>query len=300
MSDYKAGIESESVTPQEGRIHQEDMENHHSHLNSNNRGDALQRLRTAGSVTMSPELFEKLYLAPQNSVKGDLRRTFGNPTPICLAGFLLAATPLSMVLLGWQGAGGLGAANVGSYVFLGGVLEIVGAVLEWVLGNTFPALVFSTFGGFWLTFASVMIPNFGAYAMYSTDSSDPAQGLTQPAFFATFSFFLVAMALLCCVYCVASLRTNVVFFLIFLTLIPTFGCLSASFFDAAHGRAATALTLQHAGAALLLLVSLLGWYIFLALVFLAVDFPLSLPLGDLSTVIKGAGDRARAKQAGDV
>lgn len=57
--------------------------------------------------------------------------------------------------------------------------------------------------------------------MYSTDSSDPAQGLTQPAFFATFSFFLVAMALLCCVYCVASLRTNVVFFLIFLTLIPT-------------------------------------------------------------------------------
>ena len=76
-------------------------------------------------------------------------------------------------------------------------------------------------------------------------------------------------------------------------------CLSASFFDLAHGRAARALTLQHAGAGMLFAVSLMGWYIFLALVFLAVDFPVSLPLGDLSTVVKGAGDRARARRAED-
>jgi hypothetical protein len=31
---------------------------------------------------MSPELFEKLYLSPMNKVKGDLRQTFGNPTPM--------------------------------------------------------------------------------------------------------------------------------------------------------------------------------------------------------------------------
>lgn len=113
MSDFKPGESgSESVTPEGGRIHHTDHVDHgHRH------DDALHRLRTAGSVTMSPELFEQLYLAPQTSVKGDLRRTFGNPTPICLGGFLLAATPLSMVLLGWQGAGGLGAANV--YVHYG-------------------------------------------------------------------------------------------------------------------------------------------------------------------------------------
>jgi hypothetical protein len=43
---------------------------------------ALQRIRTAGSITISPELFEKLYLSPENRVRGDLRKTFGNPTPM--------------------------------------------------------------------------------------------------------------------------------------------------------------------------------------------------------------------------
>ena len=44
--------------------------------------NALRRIRTAGSISISPELFEKLYLSPENRVKGDLRKTFGNPTPL--------------------------------------------------------------------------------------------------------------------------------------------------------------------------------------------------------------------------
>jgi uncharacterized protein len=44
--------------------------------------EVLQRIRTAGSVSLSPELFEKLYLSPPNNVKGELRKTFGNPTPL--------------------------------------------------------------------------------------------------------------------------------------------------------------------------------------------------------------------------
>jgi uncharacterized protein len=46
------------------------------------RSEMLQRLRSAASVNMSPELFEKLYLTPQNNVKGELRKTFANPTPM--------------------------------------------------------------------------------------------------------------------------------------------------------------------------------------------------------------------------
>jgi hypothetical protein len=33
-------------------------------------------------MTIPPELFEQLYLSPKNRVKGDLRQTVGNPTPI--------------------------------------------------------------------------------------------------------------------------------------------------------------------------------------------------------------------------
>jgi hypothetical protein len=42
----------------------------------------IQRTPTAGSVVMTSELFQKLYLSPQNQVKGELRRTFANPTPV--------------------------------------------------------------------------------------------------------------------------------------------------------------------------------------------------------------------------
>ncbi len=45
-------------------------------------GNALRKIKTAGSITISPELFEKLYLSPENRVKGELRKTFGNPTPL--------------------------------------------------------------------------------------------------------------------------------------------------------------------------------------------------------------------------
>ena len=44
--------------------------------------EALRRVRTAGSISISPELFEKMYLSPQNQVKGDLRKIVGNPTPL--------------------------------------------------------------------------------------------------------------------------------------------------------------------------------------------------------------------------
>lgn len=49
---------------------------------SEDRDHALEKIRTAGSISISPELFEKIYLSPQNKVHGDIRRTFGNPTPV--------------------------------------------------------------------------------------------------------------------------------------------------------------------------------------------------------------------------
>lgn len=55
----------------------------HTHLDSSHDADtALKRIQTSGSISISPELFEKIYLGPQNKVAGDLRKTFGNPTPV--------------------------------------------------------------------------------------------------------------------------------------------------------------------------------------------------------------------------
>ncbi|KAH7121569.1 GPR1/FUN34/yaaH family-domain-containing protein [Dactylonectria macrodidyma] len=261
-----------------------------SKVQNEHRDEMLDRIQTAASISLSPELFEQLYLSPQNQVKGQLRQTLGNPTPV---GFLLCTTPASMALLEWQGAGGFGAgANVGSYFYLGGLFLVLGGIGEWILGNTFPATVFCLFGGFWLTFGATIVPGYNAYGLYSK-TGEVADGLSEQQFYATFSFFLVAMTILCAVFMVASIRTNALLFTIFLLLVPTFSCLSASFFAVSHDHAAAAQTFQHVGAGLLLGVSILGWYIFLAMILLSVDFPYILPLGDLSTVIPGRADRTR-------
>lgn len=56
---------------------------YHQHLDHNTEPDlALRQIQTAGSISISPELFEKMYLSPPNKVKGELRKTFGNPTPL--------------------------------------------------------------------------------------------------------------------------------------------------------------------------------------------------------------------------
>ena len=80
----QAPLEKDFSNHQNGNFTNGNNGDNSYHLNdaNMNHGEALQRIRTAGSISISPELFEKLYLSPQNAVKGDLRKTFGNPTPV--------------------------------------------------------------------------------------------------------------------------------------------------------------------------------------------------------------------------
>jgi succinate-acetate transporter protein len=63
-----------------------------------------------------------------------------------LLGFLIAVGALAPALMGWRGAGGGGAANIGVFYFFGGVLQIIGAIFEWIVGNTYIYVVFGSFG----------------------------------------------------------------------------------------------------------------------------------------------------------
>ncbi|KAF2763074.1 GPR1/FUN34/YaaH-class plasma membrane protein [Pseudovirgaria hyperparasitica] len=272
----------------------------HQHLGSNEQADnALQRIRTAGSISISPELFEKIYLSPQNRVAGDLRKTFANPTPLCLIGFLLALFPLSFALLGWRGAGGLGAATVGTYWFAGGLLMILGAVGEFILGNTFPFIVFGSFGSFWLIFGATLTPYFnaiGAFNVPASGDSPEVSGIENPVFNHSFGYFTLSMGLMCFFYLICALRTNVVFVLIFLLLIPAFGLLTGVFLETPQGNPDMIHNMTVAAGALAFVVCLLGWYLFFGIMLASVDFPLALPVGDLSTMIKPLSSKQKVSE----
>ncbi|MCJ1297862.1 hypothetical protein MMC08_000650 [Hypocenomyce scalaris] len=264
----------------------------HAHLDHNNHDpdSALRKIRTAGSITITPELFEKIYLSPQNNVKGDLRRTFGNPTPVALLGFLLALSPLSCDLMGWRGAGQTGLASIGPMYFMGGLLMMVGGVLEFVLGNTFPFVVFTSFGGFWLSLATTLNATYGAQS-------------TSAAFPQSFAYFFIFMGLLCLIYLIASFRTNLCFVLIFSTLVIAFCLLAAAYWYMAKETATPAdmtkaLKCEIAAGAFLFVTCMSGWWIFFAQMLASVDFPFQVPVFDISHLIK-PGSAKVSEEKGD-
>ena len=68
------------------QVHKMNGQNHHpGDIKSiEEAGDVIHHTRTAQSVNIPAEVFEKLYLSPKTHVKGQLRKTFGNPTPVCV------------------------------------------------------------------------------------------------------------------------------------------------------------------------------------------------------------------------
>ncbi|KAI9804503.1 MAG: hypothetical protein M1825_001402 [Sarcosagium campestre] len=257
---------------------------------------ASRRIKTATSDTISPATYEKVYLSPETAVKGDLRKTFANPTPLALLGFLLSLSPLACDLMGWRGAGGHGIASIGAYYFMGGLLMFLGGVLEFILGNTFSFVVFCSFGGFWFSLGATLQPSFNAYGYYSPDKNNPSAGLDNPTFLASLGFYMLFMAILSFIYMICALRTNIVFVMIFFGLFSTFAFLTATYWQIADGAAAAGARLQIASGVFSLLAVLPGWYIFIAQMLESLDFPFSLPVGDLSTLIKSASERKHARE----
>ena len=93
------------------------------------------------------------------------------------------------------------------------------------------------------------------------------------------------MGVLCLIYMICSLRTNIVFFGIFATLVPGFGCLAGAFWQTALGNVAIATKLQIAAGALTFITDMLGWWIFFAILLASLDFPFQLP-GKSSLVVE--------------
>ena len=161
---------------------------------------------------------------------------------------------------------------------------LLGGFLEFLLGNTFSFVVFSSFAAYWMVYGATLTSQFDSFTTYASTDKTAGTGAESPVFQAAFGFFLVFMGVLCLVYLVCSIRTNLVFFTIFLVLVPSFGCFAAAFWWNANGNFGYCLTLLKVGGAGFFVVALLGWYLFIVQVTAAVDLAV-LPVGDLRSVV---------------
>ncbi|PMD32070.1 hypothetical protein L207DRAFT_406112, partial [Hyaloscypha variabilis F] len=243
-------------------------------------GNDLKRTNTFLSIT--PEMFEKLYLSPKTQTRGDLRQTFGNPTPVAVLGFCVALTPASVELMGWRGAGGF-SATIGANYSFGGLLLILSGVAEFLLGNTFPSVVFMGYGAHFLTTATTFTPFYAAISAYNTNGSQ----VQSATFLATFGFYTISMALLSLVFLICSFRTNAVFVVVFTSAALGFILFSCGAWNLALGNVEIGSKLLVGTGGCFFAASMAGWYLLFAIMLASVDMPFAVPVFDLSTIIKG-------------
>lgn len=232
------------------------------------------------SVTLTQQQFEELYLQPGVKSRNQLGlvKTFGNPTALGIVSFLLTFTPTSCCLMGWRGATANSLlALIGPYYFMGGMALYVAGLLEFFIGNTFPALVFSSFGTFWLTLGSYIDPRIGVQQALLT-----GEGGSAAQYYVPWGFYLIFWAIYVFFLTFAAFRTNVVLVWILLFVALAFATLGAAYLSFGDGAMSTATRLVTAAGACGFTACMGGFYILLHLCLASTDFPFNIPLFDLS------------------
>ena len=83
-----------------------------------------------------------------------IKDTTANPAPLGLLAF-----GMTTVLLNLHNAGffELGSVVLGMGIFYGGLAQVIAGIMEWKKNNTFGTTAFTSYGMFWLTFATVVV-----------------------------------------------------------------------------------------------------------------------------------------------
>ncbi|KAF2025439.1 hypothetical protein EK21DRAFT_76421 [Setomelanomma holmii] len=242
-----------------------------------------QLSHTTTSISLSPELFEKLYLAPKVPHSSENAVKFANATPLGFLGFVIATFTFSMVLMGWGGASGLPAV-AGIFFFTGPVLLLLATIFLWIQAQFFPMMVCGLFCVFWLSFGLLQLPTLGLAASYSA-TGNAAEGMVSKEMNAVIALYLLVWGFALGTFWLFTIRINAVFAGIFGFV--TFGSwvLSGAYWALSDGKFDKALKLQkerHAGGALLFIVAMLGWYMLFAIMAAEMRWSVNLPVGDLS------------------
>ncbi|KAK1764304.1 GPR1/FUN34/yaaH family-domain-containing protein [Phialemonium atrogriseum] len=235
--------------------------------------------RTTTGVTMSPELFEKLYLTPKVPHAGDYNKRFANPTALGFVGFVISTFTFSTVLMGWGGASGL-TPVAGIFFFVGPVLLVFSMVFEWIMGNFFPMMVMGLFAVFWLSFGLLQLPTLGLATPYATEA-DPS-GMASPEYNATVAMYLLIWGFALFTFFIFTTKINAVFAMIFLLVSSAAWVLAGAYWKVSTGDFAMAGHLQTAGGALLFVVAVLGWYMCFVIMAGEMRLNINFPVGDLS------------------
>lgn len=182
--------------------------------------------------------------------KSVAHRKFANPAPLGLCGFALTTFLLSLINLQTRG---LLAPNlvVGPAIGYGGLVQLLAGMWEMAVGNTFGATALSSYGGFWISVGIILTP--GGFEII-----DALGGPASAPFLDSFGLFLFGWFIFNTLLLVATLRSTVAFFLLFLFLDLTFLMLGCGYLVRPTG--APDESLIKAGGAFGIITAFIAWY----------------------------------------
>lgn len=186
-----------------------------------------------------------------------------NPGPLGL--FAFASTTFILSLINVQ-TRGVKVPNVvvGMAIFTGGLVQLLAGMWEFPRGNSFGATAFSSYGAFWMSYATILIPSSGIIDAYTTtDELASALGI----YLITWFMFTTLML-------IAALRRNISFILLL-------GFLSLTFLLLACGEFSGKASVTKAGGALGIITALIAYYCGVSELLIREESYFMLPLGVL-------------------
>jgi len=182
-------------TPGSVRSHPDDSPPSEAELN------LLKKLRTLNGADYEAQYFDNKPVPNENS----MIKKIGNPSALSIAAFGITNTLLSLFLMNVRGVKELNF-MVGTFWFVGGLINLMVSVFELLVGNTFAYVIFGSLGGYFMAMGSLLTPAFGISAVYAKHPAEfsNAMGL--------FNFCWAAMFI---VFGIVAVRANIFMVIIF-------------------------------------------------------------------------------------
>lgn len=112
------------------------------------------------------------------------------------------------------------------------------------MGNFLPMMICGMFAVFWLSFGTLQLPTWQIAASYSESGTNAAEGAATVGYNAGIALYLIVWGFTLATFFVFTLKTNMVFAMIFFFVDAGVWCLSAAYWKVASGDYDTAEKLQ--------------------------------------------------------
>jgi len=185
-----------------------------------------------------------------------------NPAALGLFSFASTTFLLSMINVNTRG---IHTPNVvvGMAIFTGGLAQLLAGMWEFPRGNVFGGTAFTSYGAFWMSYATILIPSSGVIASYGTNQSELASAL---------GLYLMVWFMFTFLLMFGAIRRNIAFTLLL-------GFLSLTFLLLACGEWSAKVSVVKAGGALGIVTAFIAYYCAVSELMIKEESYFMLPLG---------------------